>query len=198
MVVAGGRSRRLGRDKRALRLWGAGGPALIERTVGLLARVCAEVVVALDDPQAWGHLPARLVADTLPGAGVLAGLHAGISAASHPYALAVAADMPFLSEALLRAMLELAGEADVLALEAPGARNALAIEPLHAVYRTACAAHLGAALARGERGIAAALTGLRVATLPPEEARRHDPAGRSAFSVNTPEQLAEALAIIGR
>jgi molybdenum cofactor guanylyltransferase len=196
VVVAGGRSRRLGQDKRRLRLWGEDGPALLERTVALLGGLCDEVVVALADPAEWPELPARCVADTLPGAGVLSGLHAGLRAATRPYALVVAADMPFLSEALLRAMLAHPREFDVLALAGPGARNALGIEPLHAVYRADVAGHLGEALARGERGIAAALAGLRVDVLPPEEAARHDPAGRSSWSVNTPEQLAATLAII--
>jgi molybdenum cofactor guanylyltransferase len=197
IVVAGGSSRRLGEDKRRLRLWGEAGPTLLEHTVALAGRLCDEVIVALGNDEEWPGLAARRVPDTVPGAGVLAGLHAGLAAATHPFALVLAADMPFLGEQLLRAMLAYPRRFDVLALAAPNARNPLGIEPLHAVYRSAVAAHLGAALARGERGIGAALAGLQITTLPPEIAAQHDPAGRSAWSINTAEQLAQVRALLG-
>ena len=58
IVLAGGVSRRLGQDKRQLRLWGTAGPMLLEYVVGIVARVCADVVVVLNDPDAWNTLPA--------------------------------------------------------------------------------------------------------------------------------------------
>ncbi len=45
VVVAGGRSRRLGQDKRRLRLWGEVGPTLLEHTLQVLAPLCAELIV---------------------------------------------------------------------------------------------------------------------------------------------------------
>jgi molybdenum cofactor guanylyltransferase len=202
VVLAGGRSSRLGQDKRRLRLWGPTGPTLLERTVATVSQLAGDVVVALNDPQEWPGLPARLVIDAPPGeqgggpSGPLAGLYAGLRAASHSFALVVAADMPFLSAELLRALVARPRRYDVLALRSSGARNPLGVEPLHAVYRTACAASLGAALGRGERQLAAAFAGLRLEVVEPEEARRYDPAGRSAFNINGPEQLAEALRLI--
>ncbi|MEP7190641.1 MAG: NTP transferase domain-containing protein, partial [Roseiflexaceae bacterium] len=61
IVLAGGVSRRLGQDKRRLRLWRAAGPTLLEYVVGIVARLCADVLVVLNDPDAWAELPARLV-----------------------------------------------------------------------------------------------------------------------------------------
>ena len=42
IVLAGGVSRRLGQDKRRLRLWGSAGPTLLEYVVGIVARLCAD------------------------------------------------------------------------------------------------------------------------------------------------------------
>src|SRR5688572_3668459 len=105
VVLAGGLSRRLGSDKRRARLWGDDGPVLLERTVALIASLCPDVVVVLNDPEAWPQLPARLVGDRYPDGGALGGIYSGLDAAAHDHALVVACDMPLLSRPLLAAML---------------------------------------------------------------------------------------------
>jgi molybdenum cofactor guanylyltransferase len=195
IVLAGGLSRRMGQDKRRLRLWGPEGPTLLAHTVSVVARVCAEVVVVLNDPDDWGDLPARLVPDVYTGGGPLAGIYAGLAAAAHGYALAVAADMPFLNAELLGAMLARPRDYDVLiprSLRPGSARNALDVEPLHALYGKTCLAPMRAALEGGQRQVAAFFPQVRLAYVEPEEIRRHDPTGRSLININTPEQVAEA------
>src|SRR3954447_16105779 len=115
IVLAGGVSRRLGQDKRRLRLWGSAGPTLLEYVVGIVARLCADVVVVLNDPDAWSTLPARLAPDVYADGGSLGGIYADLLAAEHEYALAVACDMPFLNAGLIGAMLARLRDYDVLA-----------------------------------------------------------------------------------
>jgi molybdopterin-guanine dinucleotide biosynthesis protein A len=197
IVLAGGQSRRLGQDKRRLRLWGETGPTLLEHTVGVVAQLCPDVVVVLNDPQAWPNLPARFVADVYSDGGALGGVYSGLLAAQRGYALAVACDMPFLSVELLRAMLARPRDYDVLVPRSlrPGTtRNALDLESLHAIYGQACLEPMRTALESGRRQIAAFFPQVRVAYVEPEETRRFDPAGRSFMNVNTPEQMAEAEA----
>ena len=196
IVLAGGLSRRLGQDKRHLRLWGADGPMLLEHVVGIVARLCADVVVVLNDPAAWRTLPARLVPDVYADGGALGGIYAGLQAAEHAYVLAVACDMPFLNATLIEAMLAKPRDYDVLVPRSPQAgatRNALDVEPLHAIYAKTCLAPIQATLESGRRQIAAFFPAVRVAFVEPEEIHRHDPAGRSFINVNTPEQMSEAL-----
>jgi molybdopterin-guanine dinucleotide biosynthesis protein A len=195
IVLAGGVSRRLGQDKRRLRLWGAAGPMLLEHTVGIVARLCADVVVVLNDPDAWADLPAQLVPDVYPDGGSLGGIYSGLQAAKHDYALAVACDMPFLEAALLDTMLARPRDYDVLvprSLQPGAARNALDVEPLHAIYARSCLQPIQATLEGGRRQIAAFFPLVRVAYVEPEQTRRYDLAGRSFLNVNTPEQMAEA------
>ena len=195
IVLAGGVSRRLGQDKRHLRLWGAAGPTLLEYVVGIVARLCADVVVVLNDPDAWNSLPARLVPDVYANGGSLGGIYAGLLAAEHEYALAVACDMPFLNPALIGAMLAHPRNYDVLvprSLQPGAARNALDVEPLHTIYAKACLDPMRATLESGQRQIAAFFPAVRVAYVEPDETRRYDPTGRSFLNVNTPEQMAEA------
>ena len=195
IILAGGASRRLGSDKRRLRLWGAHGPTLLERTLALANELCDEALVALNDPELWPELPARLVRDACVGAGPLGGIYAGLLACAHRYALVLACDMPFLQRDLLAAMLALPRDYDVLALRAgaPRAtRNDLGIEPLHAVYSRACLPTMREALETGERQVAALFPRLRVRVLERADYAAYDPDGLALFSLNTPEQLDQA------
>ena len=200
IVVAGGQSRRLGYDKRTLRLWGPEGPALLEHTVGVVARLCPDVVVVLNDPEAWSHLPARLVPDVYADGGALGGIYAGLLAARHDHALTVAGDMPFLGDELLAAMLARPRDYDVLvprSLQGGATRNRLDAETMHAIYGKACLGPMRAALESGRRQIAAFFPEVRVAFFEPDETRRYDPSGRSFLNVNTPEEVAAAERLLG-
>ena len=189
IILAGGRSTRLGQDKRRLRLWGAHGPTLLAHTVALAAACCAEVLVVLNDPEAWRDLPARLVPDAYPGAGPLGGLASGLAVLTTDKALLLACDLPLLQPALLRALL-----AEPLASDAlvPRQHNAQ-IEPLIAVYHQTCLPTLTACLTHDERRMGAAVRRLAVRYLAPDWWRRFDAEGRSFLNLNRPEDLAQAM-----
>ncbi|HMQ30858.1 MAG TPA: molybdenum cofactor guanylyltransferase [Chloroflexaceae bacterium] len=199
IVLAGGQSRRLGRDKRRLRLWGEGGPTLLERTVATVGALCPDVVVVLNDPEGWLGLPGRIVPDQYPDGGALGGIYSGLTAAAGEYALVVACDMPLLSQPLLAAMLARPRDYDVLAPRSlsPGAtRNSLDLETLHAIYGKGCLGPMREALERGRRQIASFFPQVRVAVFEPEETRAHDPEGHSFLNINTVEQMERALAAL--
>jgi molybdopterin-guanine dinucleotide biosynthesis protein A len=90
-VLAGGRSRRMGRDK-ALLEWG--GSRLVERAVQSLRGVCALVRI-VGDREDLNRL-APVVADTFPGSGPLGGIHAALAATTHDWNLFLPVDMPLL------------------------------------------------------------------------------------------------------
>jgi molybdopterin-guanine dinucleotide biosynthesis protein A len=199
IVVAGGSSRRLGQDKRRLRLWGADGPTLLEHTLAQLAPLCAELLVVLNDPQAWPELPARCMSDSYPDGGALGGIYTGLAAMTHRYALVVAADMPLLRHELLAAMLAYPRTYDALVPRSlrPGAvRNAAGLEPLHAIYSRACCAPLRRMLDQGQRRIADFLADVRMLTVEPAMIARYDPAGQAFLNINTPDDLATARRVI--
>jgi molybdopterin-guanine dinucleotide biosynthesis protein A len=199
VIVAGGQSRRLGQDKRRLRLWGDAGPTLLEHTLGVLAPLCAELVVVLNDADEWPGLPARAVPDAYADAGSLGGIYAGLAATQAPRAIVVAADMPLLSGAALRAMLALPHDYDALVPRSPRperARNALDLEPLHAIYARACLPPLRATLDEGRRRIIDFLERVRVRVVEPADLAAADPQGRSFRNINTPEELDEVRRLI--
>ncbi|HEX5572620.1 MAG TPA: molybdenum cofactor guanylyltransferase [Ktedonobacterales bacterium] len=198
VALAGGASRRMGRDKAALELEGE---PLLRRSVARLRLALAEVIV-VGAPTFAPLIPAtRLVADDWPGRGPLGGLATALRAAEASgagWALLVACDMPFIQPALLRAMARLAlatPEAQAVALRGPRG-----LEPLHAVYARSCLPLALARLAAGDdASLHALLATLSVREIAPEDARRLDPLGRSTFNANTPEEwaLAQRMAADG-
>ncbi len=190
VVLAGGASRRMGRNKAFLR---AGARTLIEIVIERLGEVCAEVLVATGEVDAYRDLGVPVVADRFraklcdeahrfPGVGVLGGLHAGLAAASHDLVLAVGCDMPFLSTGLLCAFAAWAAGYDAAVL-----RNGAYIEPLHAAYRRTCVGPIERALRAGQRRVVSFFGEVRVRYVTPDEARVYDPELLSFSNVNSPE-----------
>lgn len=199
MVLAGGLSRRLGQDKRWLKLWGAGGPTLLEHSIAVVGALCTDVVVVLNDPELFPGLPARIVGDIYPGSGALGGIYSGLASAREPYALVVACDMPLLNPRLLTAMLARPRDYDVLvprSRTSGATRNRLSVEPLHAIYGTHCLAPMRTALEAGHNRITDCYAALRVAYVEPKELRRYDPRGHALLNLNTAAQLEDVLRII--
>lgn len=201
IIIAGGASRRMGSDKRRLRLWGERGPTLLEHMVAQAARFSDDVIVALNDPEAWSGLPARLVRDEVEWGGPLAGLAAGLAASRYEYALALACDMPLVQEALIDALLAYPRPYDALAplrsddgARAP--RNRLAAEPLLAVYRRTCLPAIRDCLQRGARALVEPLEMVDTRYLAPEVWRQYDPQGLSFINVNRPEDVVRVQMIL--
>ncbi len=191
ILLAGGQSRRLGQDKALLDL--GQGPNIV-RIAALLKELCSEVILVTDFPGRYSHLgmEVRWAHDRLPGQGPLVALEAGLEAATHPFALAVACDLPFLNVQLLRYMLEKDRDYDALVPRWRGKWH-----PLHAIYARRALAQVRASIARGERSLEALLPHLQVHPLRPQEIRRIDPKGLSLFNLNTPQGLAWARRVAG-
>lgn len=184
IVLAGGRSSRLGQDKALLPL--PGGRSLIAHVVARLAPLVSEVVVVATDGERLGPLPARLVPDVFPDGGALGGIYAGLAAAREEHSLVVACDMPLLNLPLLRHLLALPRDFDVLLPRLADGQ----VEPLHAVYSKACLEPIRRQLAAGRHRIISFLGDVRVRYVEEAELRRLDPELRSFFNVNTPADLA--------
>lgn len=187
IILAGGSSHRMGVDKRFLSVHGK---PLVGWVLERLSQLVDEIIVATMEPALFAALPVQVTTDRYPGHGVLAGLHAGLTAAHGAWALVVAGDMPFLNLSLLRGMMQQAqaSAADVIVPQWQGE-----LEPLHALYRPAvCAPAAEAALQAGKRRIIAFYPDVRVHVMPQDEVARYDPEGRSFCNINTPEDWALA------
>jgi molybdopterin-guanine dinucleotide biosynthesis protein A len=190
ILLAGGRSSRMGKDKARLKLDGE--LMILQSIARKLLTISDEVIIATDGRR-YDDLGARVkwADDVYPGAGSLVGLYSGLREASSDYALVVACDMPFLNLDLLHYMIALPRSYDVLA-----PRIGTKVEPLHAIYSKRCLRPIKRLLEAGHKKIIDMFTEVQVCYLPPEVVERYDPKHRSFFNINSPEQLAEARAII--
>jgi molybdopterin-guanine dinucleotide biosynthesis protein A len=152
ILLAGGRSRRMGTDKATLRWHGS---TLVRRAAGLLAR-CAEppVIVVCAPNQELPPMPdwIEVVRDPEPGLGPLAGLASGLAAAGPRAAVAAvcAVDAPLAHPAVMTALVGALGTSPAVVPLADGRP-----QPLFAVYRTELAFLAAALVADGERRAAA-------------------------------------------
>ena len=188
LILAGGRATRFGGiAKHALVVDGA---TILERQRAVLGPRVAEVLIsgALDVPGL------RTVHDVVVGVGPLAGIAAGLAAATTEWLLVVACDMPDLHGGLVDLLLARAGERDgrVAAADAVGLRIGGLPEPLLCALRVAPArAAIDAMLAAGRYKASRLLTdeGLRVSWIEEAAVRQVDPELRGLRNINEPADL---------
>ena len=192
VILAGGESRRLGRNKALERI---GDQTLIERVVGCIAPVSAEVIVVVASPPKAAALPlpaeVRVVSDRYPGCGSLGGIFTGLSASREPWILLVACDMPFLDPRLMRRLMAMRRGVDAVVPCLSGRP-----EPLHALYSKTCLEPMERMLQGGLLKIAPLFEMVRVRYVDERTIDRIDPHHRSFFNVNSPADVEEALGLL--
>ncbi|MCV7425001.1 molybdenum cofactor guanylyltransferase [Mycobacterium montefiorense] len=153
VVLAGGESRRMGRDKATLPGPGGAG-TLAEYVVGVVAQRCDPVFVVAAPGQPLPLLDARVIRDEIQGLGPLPAAGRGLRAAAEAgarYAFVCAVDMPLLAAELIDELTALATKTDAeVVLPWDGRSHYLA-----AVYRTDLADRIDALAAAGERKMSA-------------------------------------------
>ncbi len=135
VILAGGRSVRMGRDKALLRI---NGETLLARTTRLAREAGAAPVYISGREGVPGALP-----DRHPGHGPLEGVATALETAPPGRVLVLAVDLPALDAPFLHWLLELGGG---VVPQLPGG-----LEPLAAIYPTGAAALARDLLARGRR-----------------------------------------------
>jgi molybdenum cofactor guanylyltransferase len=184
VILAGGRSRRMGRDKATLP---AVDGTLIAHLARRLAPVVDETIVAGGTvrPPIEG---AVVVVDHRPGLGPLAGMLAGLAAAHHRYVWVVGCDLPDVEPALGGLLLALAAD-----YEAVVPRPDQEPEGVCALYVRELAPRIAALLDAGERSIKSLLDRSTVRYVGLDELLAVDPELRSFRNINTPADYADWL-----
>ncbi len=192
IVLAGGMSRRLGRNKAIEPI---GGEPLLQRVIGRLSQVSDDALVVVADAAQGSELPVydpvRTAVDVYPGSGSLGGIFTGLSAADREWGIVVACDMPFLNVELLNQMLSLRERCDAVVPVLNGRP-----EPTHAVYSKACLSSIERRLKASDLKITRFFDEVQVNYMPQHEVERTDPEHLSFMNVNTQEDLDQALALV--
>ena len=183
IVLAGGASRRMGRDKAAIEL---GGETLAASAARRLAAVCPEVALADGGRNLVPGLPSL---PDGPGRGPAAGLLGAARAFPGRPLLALACDLPHVPVPLLAELAEQVGKADWALPRWQGGA-----EPLCALWGPRALAALEARVARGVYALwsLAEEEELAVRWLEGDLLARFGPPGELFLNVNTPEELDRA------
>ncbi|MCH8051743.1 MAG: molybdenum cofactor guanylyltransferase [Chloroflexi bacterium] len=189
IVLAGGRSVRMGADKASLKL---SNQTLLSRVVQTVSLVCPEVIIAGGEQRLADGFGSdvRWVADPPGSAGPLAGVTAGLQAARHDACLVVACDMPFLNPALLSHLFDRLEKFDAVVPVSHGVS-----QYLHAAYSRSAATTAQTLLRLKARSVHELVVRLQVLHLSEKQCARFDPIGLSCFNMNTPADLALALTL---
>jgi molybdopterin-guanine dinucleotide biosynthesis protein A len=193
IILAGGRSLRLGHDKILEKI---GDKSLLERVISRIDTLSEHIIIVTAHERTFAplanHPKVKTVSDILPGQGSLGGIYTGLVTSGSFYNLVVAADMPFLNGRLLRYMIDQAEGFDLVLPRVEGL-----FEPLHAIYSRNCIAPIKTILARGKKVIIELFNYVKVRYIEAEEVNRFDPQHLSFFNINTVEELETAREIAG-
>ena len=186
ILLAGGKSRRMGEDKRFLRV---GNRTLFERSLAILRSLFPNVLVVIAQDSLPLQADVPVIRDLVPDCGVLGGVYTGLRQASTEHIFAVACDMPFLNPQAVRYLTDLKDDADIVM-----AQRENGFQPTHALYGRRCLPVLEEMVRTGHLTIRQIVVhpSLNVRLIQEAELRRIDPEGRSFLNVNTPADLEAA------
>jgi molybdopterin-guanine dinucleotide biosynthesis protein A len=196
IILAGGRSRRLGRAK-ALEPFQ--GEPMIRRVISRLSQVTGDLVFVVNDQEQASALPItpdnvslpyKTAVDLYPDGGSLGGIFTGLSAADSQWAFVVACDMPFLNVDLMNQMLSLRDNNDAVVPRTDGYP-----EPTHALYNKTCLPRMEKRLQNNDLKIARFFDEVTMCFIEEAELRDIDKDLVSFFNVNTQDDLDRALSL---
>jgi len=127
ILLAGGMSSRMGREKGSLIM---GGRMMYEYPLKALEKVCDEILISGSAPLP-GKLPYPYIPDEISGIGPMGGIFTCLEHSSNDLNLVVSYDMPLVDEALLTYLLNNSENWDIVAPAIKAGRP----EPLCALYR---------------------------------------------------------------
>ena len=190
VILAGGQSRRLGRDKAVEPF---DGEPLIRRVIRRATEAVSarHVVVVVADTDRAAALPLdadhETAVDVFPDCGSLGGIYTGLNASATEWSLVTACDMPFLSAPLLSHLAGLRDGVDAVVPVVDGRP-----EPTHALYRRRCLPAIEARLRAGQLKISGFFDDVAVRYVSEDVIRSLDPELLSFFNINRPEDLERA------
>jgi molybdopterin-guanine dinucleotide biosynthesis protein A len=183
LVMAGGMSRRMGRDKAGLVLEGR---SLLHSVTKVMQMAFPEILLSVRHIRP--EIDLAQVEDDPSCAGPVAGLLAGLAAASTPWVFAIACDMPFIAP-------------EVIGYLSQRRKNRQAVvpvvgghpQPLAAFYSSGCVTDVRSHLnSQGKASMLAVLEHLDVCYVDEAELLAVDPTLRSFFDLDTPQDVEQA------
>jgi molybdopterin-guanine dinucleotide biosynthesis protein A len=183
IILAGGDSQRMGRDKASLLL---GEQTLLQRVITTMQKIFPHVIVSVRQLRPEIDLPQ--VCDEQLNVGPLAGLAACLDRVTTPWAFVVACDMPFVEPAMVELLAKYRAEYQAVVPVVGGHQ-----QPLAAFYASSCGAVIQGGLTGPDKSLRFVLKQLDVCYVDEDGLLATDPSLRSFFDLDTPQDVANAM-----
>lgn len=180
VILAGGSSSRMGKNKALLQIEGV---PLIELLYKKLSSLFHEVIIVTNTPELYGFIPCRKVPDIYPAYGSVAGIHSGLYHSSFETSFITACDMPWINTDVIRELYRFHGEHDATIPFSQGGQ-----EPLHAFYKRSCLQIFTQAIENGERKILDIISKIDLQFLDWDTVKSIPGSESSFINVNTPQE----------
>ena len=180
VILVGGKSRRMGRDKALLQI---DGRPLFERVLEIFRQSFSRLLLVGDRAERFSGCGLPVLADIYPGS-ALGGLYTALCLAETKYIFVSPCDLPFPNREMLHFLCSLREGYDAV-VPNPARR----FEPLFAVYAKSCLGPMRELLESGNLCVYDFYPRVRVRYVQDEELAPLDRNGKSFLNVNTPEEF---------
>ena len=176
IILAGGKSSRMGEDKGFLKL---NGKTFMSSIIAALKPIVGEIIIVSNNSE-YDVFNLKRVADSMEDSGPLAGLYSGLLHSETENNIVLSCDVPLISSSVLKKLLEGApSEAEVIQFESEGKTM-----PLVAMYKKKCRHHFLKLLQTNERRLSFAIDQLDVKTITLDSEL-----GKTVRNINTISEL---------
>jgi len=180
VILVGGKSRRMGRDKAFLQI---AGKTLFERVLEIFRESFDRIVLVGDRAERFAGYGLPVLPDIYPES-ALGGLYTALYHAETEYIFVSSCDLPFPNREILLYLCSLRDGFDAVV-----PKTARGFEPLFALYAKGCLGPIKESLESGNFCAYGYYPRVRVRYVQDEELARLDRDGRSFVNVNTPEEF---------
>jgi len=181
IILAGGKSRRMGEDKSFILFLGR---PLIEVLIDKISPLFKDLIIVTNKPYLYQKYNVRTERGIVKDRGPLAGIHAGLVSSKDRYNFIFACDMPFLNQDLIKYMLKEIDGYDVVIPEYEGR-----LQPLCAIYSKQCIEPIENELSRNNLKIRDFLQYVKVRVIDEKEISRFISSQPFFANINTPQDI---------
>ena len=187
VILAGGRSRRMGQDKALLKM---GNETFLAHLIDLYSPDYP-VYVSLAEPESFPHPGAEEIVDLRPGRGPLAGLESSFVRTGADLVFLTATDLPFGDPGLADTLIRSIGAHDACVI----LRSSGSLEPLFAAYSSSCLPVIRDLLDRDLLSVKKLLDRIDVLFIRESDLEGYD-LNRILWNINSPDDYREAVAAL--
>ncbi|RLB18862.1 MAG: molybdenum cofactor guanylyltransferase [Deltaproteobacteria bacterium] len=181
VILAGGKSTRYGRNKALEQIQGR---PLIEHVIQVMSCLFKDIMLMTNTPDEYAYLGLPMVEDIIKGLGPIGGIYTALKVMDKEAGFFLACDMPCLSRDLIRYIVSIRDDFDVVV-----PRVGWKIEALHGIYGKRCIRPIERNIDKGIYQVIRVFQDVSVRYVEEEEIRKFDPDLRSFLNVNSPEEL---------